>query len=49
MNDNLKDISLRKLDNGEIIVVKKKKIKTVSKEDRKLINKINKKLKKRKK
>lgn len=48
MNDDLKDISLRKLDNGEIIAVKKKKIKTVSKEDRKLINKINKKLKKRK-
>lgn len=38
--------SLRKLDNGEIVVVKRKNKKVVSREERKLNNKIRKKLRK---
>lgn len=38
--------SLRKLDNGEIVVVKRKNKKVISREERKLNNKIRKKLRK---
>lgn len=48
MKEKLEEInvSFRKLDNGEIITVKRKKKKVVSREERKRMNKIRKKLKK---
>lgn len=48
MKEKLEEInvSFRKLDNGEIVTVKRKKKKVVSREERKRMNKIRKKLKK---
>lgn len=48
MKEKLEEInvSFRKLDNGEIVTVKRKKKKVISREERKRMNKIRKKLKK---
>ena len=48
MKEKLEEIkvSFRKLDNGEIVTVKRKKKRVVSREERKRMNKIRKKLKK---
>lgn len=42
------NVSFHKNDKGEIVAIPKKNKPTVSREDRKMINKINKKLKKNK-
>lgn len=47
MENNI-NVSFHKNDRGEVVAVPKKNKPTISRQDRKIINKINKKLKKKK-